>query len=148
VDWKLISWKNELSNYEQKSVAVTFSTQLEELDRQSRACSSLLKILSFLDPESIPLNIITDGADDLRSSINLTLSNGLISQNLESAIALLRSPVQFQQAIQQLRDLSLIGYESMTGASVSNTSTSVLRIHDLVQFMIQESVRRENAHHE
>jgi hypothetical protein len=62
---KLISWENELSNYEQKSIAVMFATQLEELDRQSHACCSLLKILSFFDPESIPLNIITDGANDL-----------------------------------------------------------------------------------
>ena len=144
---KLISWENELSNYEQKSIAVMFSTQLEELDRQSHACSSLLKILSFFDPESIPLNIITDGANDLPSSMG-PMSNGLMSQNIDSVIALMRSPVQFQRAIQQLRNLSLIGYESMTNASAPKTSTSVLRIHDLVQFVIQESVRRENTHHE
>jgi hypothetical protein len=78
------------------------------------------------------------------------MSNGIMSQNLDSVIALMRSPVQFQWAIQQPRNinLSLIGYESMTNASAPKTSTSVLRIHDLVQFVIQGSARRENTHHE
>src|SRR5882672_2987248 len=73
---KLIRWNNELSSYEQKSVAVTFATQLEELHH-----------------------------------------------------------------------LSLIAYESITDTSAPNATTSVLRIYDLVQFMIQECVRRENTHH-
>ena len=142
---KLISWKNELSNYEQKSVAVTFATQLEELDRQSHACSSLLKILSFFDPESIPLNMITDGAEFLKFPKCPLPSDGTAPLNLEPAIALMCSPVQFQQAIQQLHHLSLIGYNPITNAL--STSTPVLHIHDLVQFMIQESVRRESTHH-
>ena len=59
----MISWENNLSGYEQQSVAVTFATQLEELQRQSPDFSNLLKVLSFLDPERIPLNMITKGAE-------------------------------------------------------------------------------------
>jgi len=85
--------------------------------------------------------MITDGAENFQSS------DGIISQNLESIMDLMCSPVQLQQAVQQLHHLSLIAYESITDTSAPNATTSVLRIHDLVQFMIQESVRRENTHH-
>jgi hypothetical protein len=48
----------------------------------------------------------------------------------------MRSPVQLQGAIQQLRDLSLVRYES-------NKDAFVLRIHDLIQTTIQESAWRQ-----
>ena len=58
---------------------------------------------------------------------------------LESLINLLRSPVQLQGAIQQLRDLSLVRYES-------NKDAFVLRIHDLIQTTIQESAWRQDGY--
>ena len=48
------------------SVAVTFANQLEEFERQSLVYSNFLKVLSFSDPESIPLNIIVEGVRGLR----------------------------------------------------------------------------------
>lgn len=133
---KLLSWNDNLSSYEQKSVAVTFAIQLDELDRQSPICSNLLKVLSFFDAENIPLAMITDAAEDLRSQSTLDSksSDVTVSPNLDSLIALMCSPVQLQHAIRQLHDFSLVGYESTQG-------TIALRIHDLVQIMIQESTR-------
>jgi len=74
---KLISWENNLSYYEQKSVAVMFSTQLEELERQSPDVSNLSKVLSFFDPESIPLSMIIKGAEGMQrpSASDLCTSN-------------------------------------------------------------------------
>jgi hypothetical protein len=76
----LISWENNLSGYEQKSVAVTFTTQLEELEGLSPDFSNLFKVLSFFDPESIPLKIITEGAEalQLRSAVS---SEGTTREN-------------------------------------------------------------------
>jgi hypothetical protein len=63
---KLISWENNLSYYEQKSVTVTFSTKLEELERQLPDVSNLSKVLSFFDLESIPLSMIIKGAEGMQ----------------------------------------------------------------------------------
>jgi len=61
----MISWENDLSSYEQKSVAATFSAQLEGLELHSPNASNLLKVLSFFDPENIPLKMIIDGAGEV-----------------------------------------------------------------------------------
>ncbi|KIM89575.1 hypothetical protein PILCRDRAFT_1920 [Piloderma croceum F 1598] len=184
--FELISWENKLSRYEQKSVAITFSIQLEELERQSTDFGNFLKVLSFFDTESIPIKMITEGVDDLQlqiasdsstpplkpkrwrslfpkiksqwgwrgkhhaghnySPVIITTSTWIMTPKLESLINLISSPVHLQQAIQKLHCLSLVGYESTTASSAPNAITAVLRIHDLVQFMIQESMRREDMH--
>ena len=174
---KLIRWENNLSGYEQKSVVATFGTQLEELECQSPDFGDLLKVLSFLDPESIPLNMIIKGAEasqfrsalssnvtptssklkpfllhkmawhqqrgettTLRDGTDNTTSPLFITGKPESLIDLMCSPVQLQQAIQQLHSWSLVRYES-------NRDESVLHIHDLIQLMIQESTRSEDVDH-
>jgi tetratricopeptide (TPR) repeat protein len=172
--FQLMGLENNLSNYEQKSVAVTFGSQLKELESRSPDCNNLLRVLSFFDPEGIPLDMISEGVEGLRlrpamnsESSDITpksksmqsilhklemklqrrrvkptvLTEGSThkpvntSPELESLISLMRSPVQLQQAIQYLRQLSLVGYKSIE-------DTSALRIHDLIQIIIQESIRR------
>jgi tetratricopeptide (TPR) repeat protein len=170
---QLIRLENNMSNYEQRSVAVTFDSQINELESHSLAYSQLLRVLSFFDPESIPLEMIAGGVDDLqpRSASKLKpfqsvlskletklhqrqgkrreISEGLTNnqtntsvtthdRELESLIALVRSPVQRGQAIHYLRQLSLVGYKS-------TEDTSALRIHDLIQITIQENVRRNGT---
>jgi hypothetical protein len=139
---QLISWKDDLSSYEKKSVAITFATQLVELQRQSPVCSNFLMVLSFFDPESIPVNMIVEGAekwlrqpDDILRQTDDTLTH---HSKLQSLIALIQSPVYLQLAIQQLQHLSLVGYES-------TKDTSILRIHDLIRVTIQEYARREDT---
>ena len=65
---QIIKWENDLSSYEQKSVAATFNLQFNELSRRSPDTSNLLKILSFLDPESICVDVITGGIEELRKA--------------------------------------------------------------------------------
>jgi tetratricopeptide (TPR) repeat protein len=142
---QLINWENSLSNYEQKSVAITFSTQLEELERQYPDSSNLLMVLSFFDPESIPLHMITEGAEGSAEDLGINITSDAVDASatmaeLESLISMIRSPVQFQQAIQQLHRLSLVGYES-------TKITPALRIHDLIQVVIQERTRRRDRQH-
>lgn len=147
---KLIRWENKLSNYEQKSIAATFATQLEKLKSQSPDFSNLLTVLSFFDPESIPLHIIIKGAEELRSqsasssnlpgTIPINGSTRIDSAQLEALTTLICSPVGFHEAILQLQRLCLVGY-------CRKSDTSVLRIHDLIQIAIQESARREKTHY-
>src|ERR1700740_2014927 len=64
---QLIRWENDLSAYEQDSVAATFIAQLERLNTTSRDVNNLLKLISFFDPESIDVDIFVKGAEALRS---------------------------------------------------------------------------------
>ena len=66
----IMSWDNQLSTYEQRSVMTTFSSTLDELAKDSPVANLLLQTLSFFDPESIALDMIVDGAypiSDLRA---------------------------------------------------------------------------------
>src|ERR1700683_706792 len=109
----MISWSNIMSNYEQESVAVTFATQLKELESQSPDCANFLKVLSFFDPEFIPVDMIAEGAKQLQfpSGLDLISSDIILSPELKSLADLLCSPVQRHAAIQQFHQLSLVRQE-------------------------------------
>ena len=57
-----MTWDNDLSSYQEKSIAATFVCQLRDLEIQFQDASNLLKILAYLDPESISLDILQTGA--------------------------------------------------------------------------------------
>src|ERR1700722_12682909 len=59
-----IRWESELSINEERSVAATFSRQFDKLNSESRDVGNLLKVLSFLDPENIPLEMVVNGAKE------------------------------------------------------------------------------------
>jgi hypothetical protein len=65
---KVIRWNNELSECEDKSVAATFNRQLEALEQQYPDASNPLKILTFSNPESIPLDMLVTGANAISES--------------------------------------------------------------------------------
>jgi tetratricopeptide (TPR) repeat protein len=77
------------------------------------------------------LTVLAGAPENTKSTSNLTPEQ-------ESLIHLICSPVQLQRAIQQLRNQSLVGYESSINAST-------LRIHDLIQAAIQERGMRNNG---
>lgn len=61
----MISWENNLSRFEEKSIVVLFSSTLGNLERQFPDICSLLQVLSFFDPESITMEMIVGGAQHL-----------------------------------------------------------------------------------
>ena len=66
----IMSWDNQLSMHEQRSVMTTFSSTLDELAKDSPVANLLLQTLSFFDPESIASDMIVDGTypiSDLRA---------------------------------------------------------------------------------
>ena len=147
---KLINWKNDLSYYEQKSIAVTFGSQLEALESKCPDYSNFFKVLSFFDPERISLSMITEGVEELklRSESHTGSSfifspeghaDGATDKLLKSLIALILSPGAFYQAIQQLQCQSLVGY--------STRGTHILHIHDAIKATVQEIVRTRAQYH-
>lgn len=54
---QMLSWDNRLARYEQGSVMAMFETKLEDLNEKDPLTGMLLKILSLMDPESIPVDI-------------------------------------------------------------------------------------------
>lgn len=78
----MMHWENNLNNYEQKSVAATFTLQLMRLKAIAPDAHRLLTMLAFFDPESIPIDILTLGAtsimerlaDHATSSLNVAVT--------------------------------------------------------------------------
>ena len=54
---QMLSWDNRLARYEQGSVMAMFETKLKDLNEKDPLTGMLLKILSLMDPESIPVDI-------------------------------------------------------------------------------------------
>lgn len=54
---QVLSWDNRLARYEQGSVMAMFETKLQDLNEKDPLTGMLLKILSLMDPESIPVDI-------------------------------------------------------------------------------------------
>jgi len=70
-----------------------------------------------------------------------------INPKLEPLVTLISSPVQLQEAIQQLHQRSLVWHKFDIGTSIPNVDNSALHIHELIQLMIQERTRREDPQH-
>ncbi|TDL21247.1 TPR-like protein [Rickenella mellea] len=70
----IIHWENNLSTYEEQSVAATFLAQLKRLHQVSADASNLLNVLSYFDPEGITVEIIIKGARHVLQSQNALVS--------------------------------------------------------------------------
>jgi tetratricopeptide (TPR) repeat protein len=130
----VISWENDLSTYEEKSLAATFASQLDGLERQCPNASNLLKVVSFLDPESISLDMITQGAKVLLSKIARKPQREVDETKLKPLLALILSPIELRDAITQLQNWSLVKHQD-------SIETSVLRIHDLTKIMVLSAMK-------
>ena len=166
-----------MSEYEHKSVAATFACQLEDLDRQWPDASHFLRVLAFLDPESIPLEMLTTGAKLVSDSQRLLSPHtdapvrlkrpsfiSIIQSKLRrrrggattplqcdglntppnmpptsiALLALLQDPIKLRNALTQLQDRSLVAVQR-------NSQSSSLRIHDLVQLVVLETMKGSSA---
>jgi tetratricopeptide (TPR) repeat protein len=160
----MLQWENDLTSYQEKSVTAAFEALFSELDRNS---ARFLKLLSFLDPERIPLNVLVEGAkrlsqqDALPTAISsrhthialkdprIIINNPVtdssnsssISPDFQPLFALILSPIQLKVAVSKLQRLSLVEHLFYDGQSY-------LRIHDLVQYMIGERAKKEASYRE
>ncbi|KZP17605.1 TPR-like protein [Athelia psychrophila] len=66
---EIIGWTNSLSTYEETSVMAAFTAPLQQLGANNPDVLSLLRVLAYLDPENIPLDIIVLGAAKARAHL-------------------------------------------------------------------------------
>ena len=62
---EVLSLPNESSRYEEKSMAALVNCLLQELEQTSEDAVQLLRVLCFLDPERIDIDILRQGAENL-----------------------------------------------------------------------------------
>jgi tetratricopeptide (TPR) repeat protein len=134
---KAISWHHTLSDYEHKSVAATFESQLRDLEQQYPDASKLLRVLTLLDPESIPLEMLITGAKAIIEEQEPPSQSAFTA----SLLALLQSPIACQNAISQLQACCLVAYH------VTSPSPTV-HIHDLIQLVVLENTRSSGLNEE
>jgi tetratricopeptide (TPR) repeat protein len=161
----MIEWESDLAMDHQISVLATFDTLFDQLERDFPESYNVLRILSFLDPEDIPLAMLTDGARTLdppppgNSQRGSSAITSITEQNhdprppqhrpspqptdlspeLRTLVPFLLSPIAFPKALHKLQSLSLV-------ERLSRDRQSSLRIHDLVHFMAREHVKRCSAY--
>ena len=160
---KLMTWENDLSSYQEKSIAATFVCQLRDLEMQFQDASNLLKMLAYLDPESISLDMLQAGAAAIselplptslptlsvpykKSPLLPIMRKGepqaippdktpIVSSNIKLLLDLTLSPISLQSAITQLQNRSLVKRRQ-------NDGYSSLWMHDLIQFVIVEDTKK------
>ena len=54
---QMLLWENDLSRYEEKSVAATFILALKRMQKNAPDGVILLRVLNFYNPEGIPISI-------------------------------------------------------------------------------------------
>jgi hypothetical protein len=134
--------------YEERSVAATFATQFEQLNQLSPDINNLLKVLSFLDPDRIPVGMIVQGAKEWLDPQHRPQDIPSQPQNdspifsvFRLLVTLIFSPIQFPTAIKKLVNLSLVERRSHMGSSS-------LWMHDLMRFMVQEAMKKDETYRE
>ena len=70
-----------------RSIAGIVTPHLDDLDKRWPSVSNFLKLLSFLDPESIPLDIITRGAESLYKSIKKANATTPVEEPVQVPVA-------------------------------------------------------------
>jgi hypothetical protein len=122
--WNAINWKHTLSGYwhEHNSVAATFTSQLQDLDRQCPEAGNLLRVVAFFDPETIPLEMLITGANAIVEA-QQPPTRSLLTTSL---LSLIRSSIPRQNAIAHLQAHRLVTYHT-------TTQSPTFRIHDLIQ---------------
>ncbi|KAF7972002.1 hypothetical protein HWV62_19285 [Athelia sp. TMB] len=141
----ILNWENNKQfSYEQNSVAAVFNVQLETLDNTSADAGALLKTVAYYDPETIPLNILARGAQNLkRESVSPEVSIPAIGQK----------PHMFRRIIARFpwhRSKSPVpaSHKSPNGDGVSNSAPSRSSDLDhLVEIMCSEDWLLEAASH-
>ncbi|KZP04056.1 hypothetical protein FIBSPDRAFT_844391 [Athelia psychrophila] len=161
---EIIGWDNSLSTYEGKSVLTTVMVQLQRLGEIDPHLLMLLQVLSFFDPESIPLDIVVLGAGRvsrrLRASKVLKENITLIPKPVRSRIGQV-STRRYRPSTSVLASADVPGklrpllelvcskrwlrralrhLEDLSLAQPRYGDKTSLHIHDLIQLVLQQSM--------
>ncbi|KAF7965340.1 hypothetical protein HWV62_44299, partial [Athelia sp. TMB] len=136
----IINWENTKQVvYEQNSVAAVFNIQLQNLNAISPDAIHLLKAIAFLDSETIPLDILTRGAERVMRNMKRKLASRTATDTADLDKG--KKPSAVRRAIAHLpwkRSKSPMpgSLHSPTDAGVSNDAPSLgLNTHRLVELV-------------
>jgi tetratricopeptide (TPR) repeat protein len=100
----------------------TYASTLVQLGRSPPGTSNLLRVLTFLDPESISIDMLKDGC-------RMTPTAEAADENRKSVQELMSSTINLSRALQYLQRLSLLVLQR-------DGEIRTLRLHDLVQLVL------------
>ncbi|KAF7968775.1 hypothetical protein HWV62_29350 [Athelia sp. TMB] len=136
----IINWENTKQvAYEQNSVAAVFNIQLQNLNAISPDAIHLLKAIAFLDSETIPLDILTRGAERVMRNMKRKLASRTATDTADLDKG--KKPSAVRRAIAHLpwkRSKSPMpaSLHSPTDDGASNDAPSLgLKTHRLVELM-------------
>lgn len=109
------------------------ATFIPALERIAPDAVTLLRILSFCDPERIPISILKQGCGALYREERSDIHIASAVNELGAVIDLFRSSVRLSKAIQDIQRASFAVY-TLEG------SERVIRIHDLVQLLLRSKL--------
>ena len=159
----MLEWENDSSRYENKSVMACFAPVLRQIEQASPGMEDLLRILAFLDPEGIQIDMLKEGcatsfspAIDSRSNAGLSrwqklkrkimyrsneknseqVEKDTATDDLKHARELLLNSVALPKAVQHLQRSSLVAVER-------NSGTNTLWIHDLISLILRQKLMNE-----
>ena len=100
---QILSWENDLSRHEEKSVAATFTPALDRIQKTIPDAVTLLRVLCFCDPEGIPISIFKQGCNALRQEDRYGLLKTRAVDKLEAEGGLRHSLKRVRSALRQKR---------------------------------------------
>lgn len=161
----MLSWENDLTQHEEKSVVATFTPALSKI-QQTPDAVTFLRILCFCDPEGIPLSIFEQGRDALdledpyvSSSLRVVDELQVVRDFLHSSnwvpSAFLTSRHHTAEAqggdqLEAVRDLfrsplrlskaiQEVQRLSLAAQALENTDR-IIRIHDLIHLLLRSKL--------
>ena len=112
----LLRRRGSLLTSHPEPVATTWSVSFHEVEQANPAAAHLLRLCAFLDPDTIPEELITSGAPDLGPILGPVAADHL----------------RLDDAIEELQRYSLLQF---------NRVTKSLSIHRLVQVILKEDMK-------
>ncbi|MCX9025511.1 MAG: tetratricopeptide repeat protein [Candidatus Methanoperedens sp.] len=105
-----------------KSIATTWLLNFEQVEKTSKASADLLTASAFLNPDNIPLELITQGAPELGEAIT------------EALVDIKTNPIVLDKLLLPLAQYSLI---------TRDVSERTYSIHRLVQAVIRDRIGKD-----
>ncbi|MBV8694709.1 MAG: hypothetical protein JO183_04380 [Ktedonobacteraceae bacterium] len=119
--YELLKRRGGLTTDHPEPVATTWSLAFAQVEQIDAVAADIVRLCAFLDPDTIPEEIITEGVQASRSSLD----------------AVTLDQLRVNQAIEVLLRFSLIQ---------RNSETRTLTVHRLMQVAIQDTMDKEMQH--
>ncbi|KAL6713032.1 hypothetical protein ACLMJK_009428 [Lecanora helva] len=164
---EILSWENDLSQYEEKSVVATFTPALNKIQQSVPDALILLRIFCFCDPENIPISIFEQGCDVLHQedrhrslqeqAINQSKAVNGLRRSWKRAHRALRwksrqDPVEieknyelesvidlFRSHVHLSKAIQAVQRLSLAAQALEETDR-IIRIHDLVHLLLRSKL--------